>query len=366
MKKRVMAMVLAIATVFAGCGGSSSSSSKSEPVAENSAADRSTSEKTPVEDSNSTASSDSSWTFGYIPMFYSNSWQVQALANFQGYCDEDGIKYLCVDPDGDVDAQINAVQNMIDAQVDAIVIEPLSEAVTPICEEAEEAGIIVITMDTVLNSDKITCQIATDTYSYGVITAQAIVDYLGKEGGRVLMLDGTAGASTSEERSKGADDVFAENPQIEVVARANCDFDQALAQQTVANWITVYSDIDAVWSQGGQMTAGAYTAYQQAGMPCPFIIGETNNGFLKYWADNMDDGFHAFGVNLRASNLRVAVEVAKMALNGEKVPAACVPALGTVTDDTVLDFVDYDKDDDFWCADIFTVEEAQELIAASF
>lgn len=355
--KRKMILVLATIfamTVFAGC--SSPKSSTSEP-SESSKEDSSSSE---------TKDNDSKLTFGYIPMFYSNSWQVQALANFQEYCDEDGIEYICVDPDNDVEAQINAVQNMIDAKADVIVVEPLSEALTPICEEAEDAGITVMVMDTVLDSDKITCQIATDTYQYGAITAQAIVDHLGKEGGKVLMLDGVAGASTSEERSKGADDIFAKNPQIEIVARANCDYDQSLAQTTVANWISVYSDIDAIWSQGGQMTAGAYTAYEQAGQTCPFIIGETNNGFLKYWADNQAEGFQAFAVNLRASNVRVAVEAAKMALNGEAVPSRVVPALGTVTDDTVQNFVDYDKDDDFWCADIFTVEEAQELIAESF
>ena len=178
--KVVLAVVLS-AILFAGCSPSKEPASSEKDSA-----------------ASKTSKSGSEQTFGYIPMFYSNSWQVQALANFQEYCDEDGIKYLCVDPDNDVEAQINAVQNMIDAKVDVIVIEPLSEAVTPICEEAEDAGIIVITMDTVLDSDTITCQIATDTYQYGTITAQAIVDHLGEKGGKILMLDGVAGASTSE------------------------------------------------------------------------------------------------------------------------------------------------------------------------
>ena len=307
------------------------------------------------------------YTIGYVPYFYGNSWQAQALEDFKAYCESDpAIKdYMTASPDNDTDRQINIVQNMIDSGVDAIVIQCLSPtALIPVLEQAADEGIVVVTKDATVNSDKVWTMSQND-FVYGRVLAQAIVDYLGEDGGNIIMLEGTAGTTTSDNRTAGAEEVFAEHPEINIIHRANCNYDQALAQSTVANWLTANEQIDAIWSQGGQMSLGAVRAFEQAGKVAPFTTSENVNGFLKYWAEHADEGFEGFIACVRPSEVVLATAMARKILDGEDVPRLVVPEATYITSENYEEYVLPDESDDYWVADDFPMEEVEMWIEAS-
>lgn len=307
------------------------------------------------------------YTIGYVPYFYGNSWQAQALEDFKAICESDpAIKdYMTASPDNDTDKQINIVQNMIDSGVDAIVIQCLSDtALIPVLEQAVEEGIVVVTKDATVNSDMV-YKMTEDDFVFGRVSAQAIVDYLGEEGGNVIMLEGTAGTTTSDNRTAGAMEIFEQHPEINIIHSANCNYDQALAQSTVANWLTANEQIDAIWSQGGQMSLGAVRAYEQAGLVAPFITSENVNGFLKYWAANAENGFDAFVLCVRPSEVVLATEMARKILDGEDIPRLVVPEASIITSENYAEYVLPDESDDYWVADDFPMEEVEMWIEQS-
>ena len=307
------------------------------------------------------------YVIGYIPYFFGNSWQAQALDDFIAYCESDPAiaDYVTANPDNDTDRQINMVQNMIDSEVDAIVIQCLSDtALIPVLEQAVEEGIVVVCKDATVNSDMV-YTMSEDDGEFGRVSAQAIVDHLGEEGGNIILIEGTAGTTTSEKRTAGAMEIFDQHPEINIIHRASCNYDQGLAQSTVANWLTANEQIDAIWSQGGQMSLGIVTAYRQAGKEPPFMTSENVNGFLKYWAENADKGFDAFVVSVRPSEVVLATAMARKILDGEDIPKLVVPDAFYIDSSNYAEYVLPDEGDDYWVADEFPMEEVEMWIEAS-
>ncbi len=102
-----------------------------------------------------------------------------------------GYDTIVLSADEDVAKQSNQVKDFIVKKVSAIVLSPCeSKSIVPVIQEANQAGIPVITVDIPCNEPgvKILTQVATDNFGGGREAAKAMIEALGEAGGKVAVL----------------------------------------------------------------------------------------------------------------------------------------------------------------------------------
>ena len=106
----------------------------------------------------------------------------------------------------DADSQAQQIEQVISEEPDALVVLPQDgEALTPVAQKAEAAGIPVINVDRLFSEpDAATATILGDNYQIGVLAADYIAEELDCEG-NVVEIQGLAGISVTEERTQGFD-----------------------------------------------------------------------------------------------------------------------------------------------------------------
>jgi len=119
----------------------------------------------------------------------------------------------------DREQQIQVVENFVGRSVSAIVLAPLdSRALVAPVEDAVNAGIPVVIIDSALNSTKIASMVATDNEKGGQIGARRLGELLGGKG-RVIMLRYEVGSASTEQREAGFMEVMKRDfPGIELLS----------------------------------------------------------------------------------------------------------------------------------------------------
>ena len=112
----------------------------------------------------------------------------------------------------DSDSQAQQIEQVISDEPDALVVLPQDgEALTPVAQKAEEAGIPVINVDRLFSEpDAATATILGDNYQIGVLAADYIAEELNCEG-NVVEIQGLAGISVTDDRSQGFTDELEED-----------------------------------------------------------------------------------------------------------------------------------------------------------
>lgn len=162
--------------------------------------------------------------------------------------------------------QIKQVEDMINAQVDLIGIQPVDEkGIIPVIEDANRAGIPVITVDTGAAGGEIVTYIATDNYAAGIQAGEWMVRALeGK--GKVAMIEGTPGSMQGRQRKEGFHEVINAQPNMELVVSITANFERALGMQVMEDILSAHPDLDGVFCANDEMALGALEALRQRGM----------------------------------------------------------------------------------------------------
>ena len=111
---------------------------------------------------------------------------------FKQLCEENGYDYVCLDPDYDVNIQLNQLNDVANKKLDAAFVIPVDSAgIRQGLLALQAAGTPVINVDTpVIKEDQDLVQsiIATDCYMAGVLVGQQMVaDY--PDGAKIAILD---------------------------------------------------------------------------------------------------------------------------------------------------------------------------------
>lgn len=313
---------------------------------------------------------DQKFTIGFDAYWLGNSWSQQLQAEFKAAVEKRKDRIADVvytQSDNNVQRQISNVQSMIARDVDAIIITPISPtAIVPVIKQAEAADIRVILAATPADEKVYTSMINVDDKAFGRAGAEWLVEKLGGKG-NIYALNGLAGIPTSEDRFKGAMEVFDANPGIEVVAKANADWDQAKAKTTVPSMLAAHPDVDGIWSQGGSMTLGAIEAFEAAGKPLVPMTGEDSNGLLKKWAQLKEQGdtrFDSIGISKPTWLTAEALEIALKALSGDDVEQDVIIDPPVITSENLDEFVKPDLPDSFWSNTRMTEDQIKRLFTS--
>jgi ribose transport system substrate-binding protein len=286
------------------------------------------------------------YKIGWANIYSVPTWMKQTEATITTMADElkkQGLvdKLVITDAQGNANTQIQQIQSMIDAKLDAIVIIAGSAtALDRVTADACDKGIVVTNFDSEVDTDHLTSKINTDQSAWGRQMAQFLVDKLhGK--GKIIVLNGPAGISVSDARRHGADPVLKANPGIEILAETNTAYNAAPAQEAVTNLLFRYPQIDGVLSQGGALSAGAILAFQKQGRPIPVITGENYRQFLELWKKNGLDSWATMQPNWLGA---LGVYVAVKALQGQDVPARVNVPLPIITNANIDEYLARAKD----------------------
>ena len=226
-----------------------------------------------------------------------NAFKVAMVEEFKAYCEahKDVIKqYYVTDAGGQVSKQIADIEDLIAKNVDLLLVTATSPtAISPVVEKAVARGIVVVTFDNLVQTDKATIKIEANEAGIGTENMKWLAEQLGGKG-KIIMLGGIKGTSSAQLRWDGAQAVLKQYPGIEVVGDAwvNWAFDKGKA--AMESFLAANPKIDGVWTDGGGSAQGALTALVEAKRVVP-IVGTASNGFAKLWVQLKKDGdFKAF------------------------------------------------------------------------
>jgi ribose transport system substrate-binding protein len=183
-------------------------------------------------------------------------------------CRASGAELLWVgpQPEGDRNAQIAVVENMITRGVDGIVLMPVDKlALRGVCEEARAAGIAVVIADSGLDWEGQVSYVATDNRRGGELAGATLAELLGGKG-RVILLRYVEGSESTHLREEGFLSALAAYPGIEILSSNQyAGNTKEGAQETSENLLTAHSEIDGIFCPNESAAHGMLRALEAAG-----------------------------------------------------------------------------------------------------
>jgi ribose transport system substrate-binding protein len=263
------------------------------------------------------------FTLGWANIYSVPTWMKQTGGTITAEIEElkkQGLvaKLVITDAQGDANTQVQQMQSMVDANVDAILLESgSSTAPARVVAAACAKGIAIINFDSLVDTDEVTAKINTDSAEWGGTAAKWLIDSIGGKG-KIIVLNGPAGVSVSDDRRKGADPVLKANPGVTILAETNTAYNVAPAQEAVSNLLFANPQIDGVLSLGGALSAGAVLAFDKQGRAQVPISGENARQFLELWKQKGLKSWATMQPNWLGA---LAAYTAVQALSGKDIPA---------------------------------------------
>ncbi|WP_322100098.1 sugar ABC transporter substrate-binding protein [Geminicoccus harenae] len=221
----------------------------------------------------------------FLSMSYiGNDWQaeaanmIKAMAAHPSMRDKVDLQVQVAGPNAQ--RQIQQINSMVQAGADAIVVYPISPtALNQVVRAACGRGVTIIAYDAEI-TEPCAHNVTIDQEEAGRKTAEWLAKELGGKG-KIVAITGVPGTSVDTLRTEAAKKVFAEHPEIEIVAEAPGMWSQANARTELSKILATHkwADIDGLWMQVGCFTANAMQI--EAGikpedlLPC---AGEGANG----------------------------------------------------------------------------------------
>jgi ribose transport system substrate-binding protein len=179
------------------------------------------------------------------------------------------VNLIVTDAQNRLDKQISDIEDLIQKQVDALLINPTDSAgIATVVKKANKAGIPVFAIDRAIDVStgaRVIAQIASDNAFGGRLQARFLAKVLGGEG-NVVELEGIPGASAAIDRKAGFEDELAKvAPGMKIIVSQQAGFDQAKGLEVMQNIIQANpGKIYAVVAANDSMALGAIQAIQQA------------------------------------------------------------------------------------------------------
>ena len=166
----------------------------------------------------------------------------------------------------DATLQNPIIDAVVASEPDAILIAPNDvEASAGPLQRAQEAGIEVILVDTVVNDESIgASRIASDNHQGGVMAADALAELIGEEG-TVMVINVNPGISTTDQRQAGFEEQIATYPNIEYIGTEFSNNEPARAAEIVTAALAANPDLNGVFGTNLFSAQGTATGIAQAG-----------------------------------------------------------------------------------------------------
>ena len=270
----LVSLSAAAALALAGCGGSSGSSSGG---------------------SSTGGASGEKPIVGLITKTDTNPFFVKMKEGAQQAADKAGLtlQSFAGKQDGDNEAQVQAIENLISAGAKGILITPSdSKAIVPEIDKAKQAGMLVVALDTPTDPpDAVDATFATDNFQAGLLIGQWAKSKLGAQAAsaKIAMLDLNANqVSVDVQRDQGflkgfgvdvADQAkIGDENDPRIVGHDVTDGAEEGGRTAMENLLQKDPSINLVYTINEPAAAGAYEALKAAGKEKDVTIVSVDGG----------------------------------------------------------------------------------------
>ncbi len=202
----------------------------------------------------------------FLPNVIGDSCAFAWAAGMQKYLDNfSNVTFDVYDGKASVDTEVQIMDELIEQQYDAIILQATDAAgLAAATDKAEAAGIPVINCNLDAATTH-TCLVAAVDVEAGQLMARQIGDSL-PDGGKVVIISATPGASKGENIDTGFKGVMEEEyPDIEIIDEQTGEWLTENANTVMNDFLTKYDHIDAVLCHNDAMAEGAAEAVKAAG-----------------------------------------------------------------------------------------------------
>lgn len=260
---------------------------------------------------------------GFSQGTLNHPWRVAMVDGNKKYAEEHykDVELVVTDGQNDSAKQVADVESLIARGVNVLMISPLtSDALTPVVQQALDAGIKVVTMDRKVNVP-VTVHVGALNLPIGESAGKFLVKALDNKG-KVIELQGTGGASATVDRHDGFMKGI-EGSGLEVVASQNCDYLRENAVKFMEDQLQRFGpgEIQAVYAHNDEMALGAIQALEAANR-----LGEVK----VVGVDGQNNAFEAIAAGKLAATFTYpyvapeGIEIAYKLAKGEKVEAEVI------------------------------------------
>ena len=338
MKKRLTAVILAMSMAAAALAGCGSKAEAPAPGADTEQTEEPTAENTDdaAEPADAEETKDGP-TIQMIVMSINSEYWLNVQAGSLAELEKSGGELIYTGPsqDGDIQGQMDLMENAISSGVDGIILNPVdSDALVPSVEKAEDAGIPVVVVDGPVNTDKVTSYIATDNEAGGRLAMETLIELMGGQG-EAVVVDAVAGIPSNDGRGIGAEAAAAEHSGIELLETLR-GADQAAALSNTENMLTANADVAGIFAAYDRGAIGASQALINAGLEesVHVVAFDAAADEIQYLENGVID---ALIVQQPYEMGRLAVEYINQALAGEEVPQEVATDVVVVTKENMND-----------------------------
>jgi ribose transport system substrate-binding protein len=179
----------------------------------------------------------------------------------------DSVRIIWKGPlrEDDREQQVQVVEGFTSQGVSGIVLAPLdNRALVRPVEEAKNAGVPTVIIDSGLESDQIVSFVATDNYKGGELCAERLGSLLGGKG-KVLLLRYQEGSASTEQREKGfLDKMKSAYPGITIVSSDQyAGATRETAKRTSENLLNRFGgELSGIFTPNESSTVGMLLALQ--------------------------------------------------------------------------------------------------------
>ena len=205
-------------------------------------------------------------TIGLVTKALSNPFWGYMKEEFEKVCLANGVEgiYLAPTKANNLEEQTRLVEDLLQRKVDGIVLVPVdSDGIVPVVKRANALGIPISLANSKSFGGQVITLAAIENYDAMIIMAEYMMNKLNGKG-KIIILEGPAGAQTNTDRLKALRDTLKKYPDVTVLASQTADFQRAKGMQIMENLAQTYSSFDAVISMNDEMALGAIEALDSA------------------------------------------------------------------------------------------------------
>lgn len=220
---------------------------------------------------------------GFTPKFLKDDFQTLMVDLSKKAFEEKGFEIIGVpDPNGDIAAQVNALQNLIANGANVIVFAPLDSAgIVPAVKRANEAGALVFSIDDGPAGGDVTATVRADNVDAGAQAAREMVKRLSEracwsdDSCIVLELHGALTTPNGLDRSNGFVDTLKElAPNVQLIQRPT-EWTAEMAADAAQNIITQNPDLTGIFMASELMAVAVNAQLASADKNAP--VGDENS-----------------------------------------------------------------------------------------
>lgn len=253
---------------------------------------------------------------GFVPIAMGFDLTEGWLAGMQRQADALGYTIVVRDPNWNTEAGIQALGSLIAEKPDLLIVHNNDmHSYNRMVKKALDEGITVLQVNqkVTTNGDAF---VGADWYEIGVQDAKAVVKACGEgsgKSGKVAFIQGVPTSPGSAIVLQGAEDVFAEHPEIKVVANQAADWDATKAHAITSTILKQHEDLCGIVGFWDGQDVGTAAAIREAGKTGEVFLVTSGGGQRAAACDNIANGnfstYVSYDVEGQARDLNSAIKI---------------------------------------------------------